>query len=262
MSNVCDDKYVCDMDMITYDGIQPPCIAVGDNQCVSCDNVNNIRIADPVEFNKNPIKKIFNLHKSPEEISQFWTQLETKCGINRPSTFSAVEESPRFYVAEPEYEVLNSDYETVLRRIEEYAEQGKLQDRNGSRFMHAIFKVANAAGEHDYETHSDPEAYFKQKISYILESEQCTSQMTHKVSELPINIQLLFSIMAIASESNFIKAINYLNTAPQVCLEGVIDKCISIVQGASGGRRRHKTRKYKKRKSKSRRAKRKSHRRK
>jgi hypothetical protein len=79
-------QYNCEDDFITYEPIQKPYVSIGNDMCVSCEQVHNIRNQNIDEFNDDPIKKIFYENGTPSQRIMFRDQLDDICGIDT-STF-------------------------------------------------------------------------------------------------------------------------------------------------------------------------------
>jgi hypothetical protein len=243
----CNDGYVCEDDIITYEPIDDPnnCVALENGVCTTCDSINVARQSNPLGFNEDPIKISFAIDRSKEENDAFWDLLSTKCKINRPST--AAISGPEFYVAEPDYDLLNSDFQQIQQRIQQYTEEQKITNSNASKFINAIYKVATSARGIDFTSKSDAEEFFKNEVRKLLIEEQCSSQMIHKVNELPLSIQTFLNQLVESPENKFIQVAKLLDTKPGICLEGVLTQCFNILERQNAGRKR-KTRKIRKNK--------------
>ena len=169
----CNDGYVCKDDIITFEPIDDPdnCVAFENDICTTCQNINLLRQANPIGFNENPIKNIFSYDRPEEDNNAFWDLLNTKCGIVKPST--AAVSGPEFYVPEPNYDLLNSDFQQIQHRIEQYTDEQKITNLNALKFIYTIYKVATSARGIDFTNKSDAEVFFKNKVRELLVEEEC-----------------------------------------------------------------------------------------
>lgn len=232
----CNNDYVCEEDVITTDEIDSDeqCVAVSDGMCTTCGSIGEIRKANAESFNQNPIYSIFGVNR-PQDTDAFWNVLQSKCSINKPA--SASQEEPGFYVGEPEYSVLDSDYATILDRIREMKMSDGLADVNASNFITSLHKIGSVGHGHAITSVE----HLRSKVHQVLHDTQCSSRMIHDPTKLPLNIQLFFSQLAASPPANFKRVILLLEQKNQACLEGIIDQSTRYL--SSGGRRRQTSRK-------------------
>ena len=255
----CNNNYVCTDDIITFEPITDPdtCVALDNENCTTCESVNETKKANYELFGRNPIKSVFNIDKSPQENESFWELLKAKCSIIKPTIY----ETSEFYISEPDYDLLNTYLEIIQERIQQYIEESKITDSNASKFILVIYKLAMSLRNSDYRTKSAPEDFLRSIFKNILVDENCSSQKIHDIKDLPFSIQIFLSQLSEAPEVPFINVVNYLDTKSEGCVEGVIELAYNILNNKNGGKR--KTRKHKKRKhSKTKKSKRKTHRKK
>jgi hypothetical protein len=66
------------------------------------------------------------------------------------------------------------------------------------------------------------------------------------------------SKLADSSDEKFTEIVSFLNSKPQLCLEGVIEFCVKILENSEGGKINKVTRKYRKKNKSTRKYKKKS----
>jgi hypothetical protein len=232
----CNSDFVCEEDLITMEpiGDNEPCVAVEDNMCTTCETINTSKNSNPILFNENPLKAIFNKNASLEENEKFWAALRDNCGIERSET--SAQAAPAFYVAEPDYEELDRFQDIIQRRIQQYLGEGKINNNNASKFITTMYKVARAPVGENFTTKADPSEFLRIKIKNILEDDACSSQITHKTLELPLTVYTYFSDLSDAEESKFIGVVKFLDQASQLCIDGTFERFDKILHDTSGGK--------------------------
>lgn len=255
---ICNNNYICEEDYISFDTIETPddCVSIGPNKCVKCETILQTQSSNPVQFNKEPIKQIFGENSTPEEKDKFWDLIQEKCNIQRPSTHGQKEEE--LYILEPNYEQLTDSKETINSRLINLYKGTNTQDMNAYKFLETIYKIANSVNKFKELSQHGDNAGYQRYLRFILQEDNCSSQLIHNANELPINIDLFMSKLANSSDDKFTEIIDFLNSRPQLCLEGVIELCIKILEKSGGGKRIKMTRKYKKKNKSSRKYKKKN----
>lgn len=71
----------CDEDFITYEPLTNPYITIGDEMCVSCKNIIDLRNQDTFLFDKDPMERIFGITDKSKQ-SLLHEQLK-KCNITK-----------------------------------------------------------------------------------------------------------------------------------------------------------------------------------
>ena len=243
----CNDGYLCMNDVIDYEEINDAstCIALEDEMCTTCENISNTQKNNYSLFRDNPMKAVFNVDKTPQEINAFWKLLTEKCSIVRPSTSEQI--STEFYIAEPDYTKLTNNHNIIQRRIQQLAIDGKIKNANASAFITAIYKLAISPSEIDFSSKTEPKTFLKSRFKQILQEEHCTSQLIHEPLELPINIQTLFQQLVDVPESYFVEVVDFLDKKHEACLEAILESCMTILD-----KKRTVGGKYNKRKNKKR----------
>jgi hypothetical protein len=184
----CNNNYKCNEDKITFEDITSSnnCIALGDNNCTTCESINEIRKHNPEQFNANPIRLIFDTIGTETENENFWSLLKSKCSIQRPET--SMQKTPIFHISEPDYNVLLTDKDKIQQRLVHFRKIGEIKDSNASNFVDTLYKIATLPSSATF--NSMPE--LKQSMHDILNRDNCSSRMIHDANKLPINIQLFF----------------------------------------------------------------------
>lgn len=224
-------KFKCQTDTITYDDMEPDdkCVSFkNDDACAKCETVNSIRASDARGFNLNPIKKMFDQDATEAEIDSFWQELEL-CGISRP----APEVEARFYVAEPDYAVLDKNARILLKRIDPAS--------TAAQFIQTLHEIAQMPKK-NMASKSD----MQRQVKDLLVTRKCHSQMVHDTTELPMGIYLLFADLVKTTKNKFFKVVDYINERHQICLEAYIEKCHQILseRGTKKKRKRNTRRKH------------------
>jgi len=249
MSGITCGNYRCNEDSIDYEDISDPdtCVAVDNEQCAKCESILGYRDANTQLFNSNPVKSIFGVESTEEKTERFWEQLKTKCKIERPVT--SLQEAPINYVAMVNAESVSKNKEQIINRVNELG----LNNETVTRIFVGLFDIALLSVEANRNPHSglDFEDHYKHIIRGILEEKHCSIRTIHRgVAELPLVIELFFDSLVSSNNVNFNRVIEYINTKPQVCLEGFLDTCIAILSRQKGGKRKtkriRKSRKYRK----------------
>jgi len=232
----CNSDFICEEDIVTMDSIDEnePCVSIADNMCTTCENVNTVKMSNPIGFNKNPRLAIFNEPGNADENEKFWDVLSKNCGIIRPETSSQT--APAFYVAEPDYDALDEVYQNIQDRIQEYLSEEQITNVNASKFINTMYKVARAPFGEDFTKKSYPEEFLRNKIRSILEEDSCSSQIMHKTIELPLTIYTYLNELSSAEKIKFIEVINFLDKASQLCIDGIFEKFDTILHNISGGK--------------------------
>lgn len=226
----CNNDYICEEDVITTEDIESEddCVAVSNRMCTTCGSIGEIRKANAESFNRNPIYSIFGVNQD-KHTEAFWKVLESKCSIKKPESAS---QETSFYVGEPEYSVLDSDYATILNRIQEMkTPDDALPDVNASNFITSLHKIGSVSHGHVMTSVEQ----LRSKVHQVLHDTQCSSRMIHDPTKLPLNIQIFFSQLAASPPANFKRVILLLEQKNQSCLEGIIDQSTRYL--TSGGRR-------------------------
>ena len=157
-------------------GDHKPCVAVADNMCATCEIINTTKNSNPILFNENPLKAVFDKKANSEENERFWVLLRDNCAIERSET--SAQTAPAFYVAEPDYEELDRFQYKIQLRIRQYLGEGKINNNNASKFITTMYNVARAPVGENFTTKSDPSEFLRNKIKNILENDACSSQIT------------------------------------------------------------------------------------
>ena len=217
----CNNNYTCEYDFITYEPLkledENNCIALRKERCTLCDTINEMKKHAPIEFNKNPIKLLFDENKTKEEINEFWELLKIRCGIERGEL---VEESA-FEIVEPDYEELKINYDKIKIQINNH-------ESNAYKFINTIYNIAISANNKElYENNKES---YNRYVRYILENDECSSRIIHDANELPFNIGIFLNILSNSDNKSFCKVIDYLNSKPQACIEAVIKICFKILE--------------------------------
>lgn len=220
-------EYDCEEDFITYDDIEVNnCVAYKNFHCMNCENIKTY-LKDPnnkKHFTENPIKKLYNLDETPEKNKELLESIKNICKIQFDN------EPQKFILIEPDYKQLEYDYTQILKKLELYKFENKIQKYvNADNFINSLYLVAKSPDtlSQILTQYDDPESFYKRWIKDLLEKQQCSSRLTHEVTELPINIQVLFNNLLKINDKKFDKFIEFLETKPQACLEGVIEIIIS-----------------------------------
>jgi hypothetical protein len=216
--------FTCNEDIITFDDIDndEQCVAIKDDICTICDNITNARLFNPQLFNNDPIKACFGIDKSShKETDEFWSLIKNKCKINRPN--SHLEKSPEFYVAKPSYDILEQDFNIITDRIDKTSIK---KNETFIKFITTLYKIA--LDKQQFSNKHDMKRYIKD----LLITENCPIIAIHEATELPMNIQILFSNLASSNVEKFDKVKKLLNTKNGVCLEAIIDKCNKILSSS------------------------------
>ena len=243
---ICNNNYVCEDDLISMETIESPedCVSIGDNKCVKCETVLQTLLSNPEQFSKDPIKQIFNETSTPEEKDMFWDLIQEKCNIQRPSTHGQKEELS--YIPEPNLEQLSASKEIINSRFLNLYRGANIEDMNAYNFLETIYKIAISTDKFkEFAQQGDNDGY-QRYLRSILESDNCSSQIIHNAVILPINIELFISKLADSSDQKFAEIVSFLNSKPQLCLEGVIEFCVKILEKSEGGKINKMTRKYRK----------------
>jgi hypothetical protein len=220
----CNNDYICKDDFITYEQLNPEdeknCIALRNERCTLCDTINEMKKHAPINFNENPIKLIFDENKTKEEVNEFWELLKEKCGIER----GELAKESAFEIVEPDYEELKINSDNVKIRINRH-------ESNAYKFINTMYNIAISAK--NKELYINNKESYNNYVRYILENEKCSSRIVHDASILPVNIGIFFYILSNSDNNRFCKVLDFINSRPQLCTEGVIEKSLIILESKS-----------------------------
>ena len=246
----CNNDYVCKEDIITLDEItdNTTCVALNNEVCSTCDTIRNVQHDNPQLFTNNPLRAIFAVDKSPDEIEQFWSLIKTKCDISKPESLK--QSAPDFYVSEPDYDALLQDKNIILKRIREFVDSGYITDIAASNFVNIFYKIATLY----HDTNPKNREQFSTDMYGILKYEECSSRMIHDPTSYPIQIQNMFYLFANTNDVKFKAITDLLNDKPTACLDGIIGPITNILNSQeylnNGGKNiTYKKRKFQKKKS-------------
>jgi len=235
---ICNNNYLCHEDMITFDEITSnnKCIAIAPNKCTMCDTIKEIQAQNSQFFNENPIKAIFNEESSNNEITKFWQLLKEICNINHTIT---EQKDQSYYIPIPN---IKKAYQNIKIIVNRYNNQqySKNKDKNnaGDQYfintMLVFISILNSAikmnktADHFSDKNKTRDNYYRQ-IKNILEKYNFSSQSIHYPNELVINIEIILTNLATVTKKKFFKAIHYILSKPQICMEALLTQINNIL---------------------------------
>jgi hypothetical protein len=219
--------YNCNEDFVSYDDLDNKCVAFQDYHCINCSTIQNFLKEPRNKLGKDPIKKLFALNVNPEKEQEFLESIKTTCTDIKLQNNN---QTPKFYIAGPDYQQLEQDHTLIIQKLNEYKIENKLKNFiNADKFINTLYTIANSPKtlSSTLKDQPDPAFFYKQWIKELLQHDGCSSLFTHEVQELPINIQFFFNKLLTVKQTKFNSLIQFLETKPQVCLEGAIEVMIS-----------------------------------
>jgi len=257
------DENECDTDFITYDDIEnnEHCISFnkkGEIKCTTCETIKHFLSADPGK-NEINVKKLFDI-EDKEDADQIWEKILRKCeGIIRPLPEPENLEE-ELYIAEPNYEGVYEKERIILERIGD-------ESSNSYKFIKTLVKILKKLKDKmktlkEFPKIQEKKSFIYRNFKQVLFDEVCSSQMIHNIQDIPLNIELFLDQLANSNEENFQKVVQFINTKPQLCLEGVIELSRELLgegqlmsETFGGKKRKTKRRKTKNKKNKKRKTK-------
>ena len=206
--------FKCATDAINLEHINEgdKCVAIEDDKCLLCETVNQIRSANAVLFNNDPVYALFGQQGTPAQISNIWNELAV-CGIQKQETSNI---TITYDVEPPDFNQLEKDMQEILDTLA----LGK-KDANARIFFESLRDVANTANNAftDLADHN-------RRLKEILHTNNCSSQIVHNSRALPFTIGLYLKRVNRMGEHPFDKLVHFLNKRPQLCLEATLRESI------------------------------------
>ena len=223
---------VCSEDAITYEDIEAPCVSVGKQYCASCANIIKIRQENALDFNKNPLYKIFAIsNATPAKTKRFWTMLHDSCKIKMPTAKEMTKVGMR-RIVQPDLAQFSKDLQKVQVRI------SQTHKKKISTYLLAFQQMVllpiqwNALiSLKSVDSEDDLQRIMKRNILSVLTRWKLSFTSAHHPRELPMGVAIYLSELAKSSVAKTNESLRFI-MKQSGCAEGVLqiatDKLVAI----------------------------------
>ena len=228
-------NFICDHDIIDYEDIQKPCVAANENTCTSCDNIKQLRTLDVPTFNEDPLKKMFNMKATPEQINDFWSQLYQTCGISTPTAQESIE-LQLMKVVEADVYMCQTNAQKIMSRINKICKQDLKLLKKAEMYMEAFMKMVLLAPIWNERTIQEPnlreddfQTTMRNDILAVIMEHKLLFGGAHHPREIPVAISIYLDELSSASDLKLLESIKFM-TKQKGCAEGVLQLAIDKLQ--------------------------------
>lgn len=188
-----------------------------------------MRKENTVEFNRNPLEKIFGLNTaSSAEIHAFWHELDVACGIKMPHNYK-LNDSDDYDTELPlnNPDEVNNHARKVLQRLERFRSLSPSTKNAIARYTNALLEItalpSNWNAERGLVT-SSSNAFvlrMKQSILEIIQRYKLTVGGAHSPQQIPFASAIYLRELANAPTRSFKKSLTFL-VKQSACFEGTL----------------------------------------
>ena len=222
----------CQEDILTYENINLDTgqyIQIPSRGCINCSFFPEyFKTIDLKTFYKKPSKILLGVD-NPTYDAEILKQLISKCNIHPPEFTARNNINNNINLFEPDFEEFDSRYHIIQERLANTNQLGN----NSEKFLNTLYQII-----HSYDklkaiknskniSRNTKILYHHRHIKNILNSTNCSSRMVHNTENIPYAIYHFVITLSLSTDSVFNEIMKFLNTAPQACLEGTLEKAAS-----------------------------------